>query len=475
MAAEQARRHDLDWIRVCAFGLLILYHVGMFYVPWDWHVKSPRPIPALEPVMLLTNPWRLTLLFLVSGAATRFLYERFAREGAAPARRLGASRTLRLLPPLVLAIFVVVPPQSYYEVYEALQAIGVAAPARHPWMHDFWLRYATGAGRWCDAQGCLATPTWNHMWFVAYLLVYGWLVALTLPAVAPRLPMIQAALERGLRGPALLLWPIVWLGAIRLSLASRFPITDALIGDWYNHALSFSAYGFGFLTARSVALKTGFVGLRRPALALGVVAWAVVAGAAWIGRGASTPPAEAVRIALRCAYAIDQWAFIAAALGYGARYLDRGGPLLAYLTAGVFPAYLIHQTIIVVAGHNLATVGLPLALEAGLLVALTLAGCWLTYEIARRIGWAGLLLGLSPRRPCPPRRSRGGRPRGRRSRTSVRPRGASGAGRRARRGPRRERGSSAPRRGRGPRLGRRPQSRGSWRRAAVRRPAPPAA
>jgi peptidoglycan/LPS O-acetylase OafA/YrhL len=27
------RRYDLDALRVFAFGLLILYHVGMFYVP----------------------------------------------------------------------------------------------------------------------------------------------------------------------------------------------------------------------------------------------------------------------------------------------------------------------------------------------------------------------------------------------------------------------------------------------------------
>jgi len=73
------RRPDLDWIRVGAFFLLILYHVGMFYVPWDWHVKSPRPVEWLQPVMHLTNPWRLTLLFLVSGAATRFLTDGFPR------------------------------------------------------------------------------------------------------------------------------------------------------------------------------------------------------------------------------------------------------------------------------------------------------------------------------------------------------------------------------------------------------------
>ena len=171
--AVATRRHDLDWIRVGAFLLLILYHVGMFYVPWDWHVNSPRPVEALEPVMQLTNPWRLTLLFLVSGAATRFLFERFEADGKGGARRFAGSRTLRLLPPLLFAMFVIVPPQSYYEVVEAARGRGVADPAHSPWLADFWLKYVTASGGWCDADGCLTTPTWNHMWFVAYLLVYS--------------------------------------------------------------------------------------------------------------------------------------------------------------------------------------------------------------------------------------------------------------------------------------------------------------
>lgn len=76
------RRYDLDWIRICAFGVLVLYHVGMYYVTWDWHVNSPHASHALEPFMLLSSPWRLSLLFLVSGAATAFLWDRCARARA---------------------------------------------------------------------------------------------------------------------------------------------------------------------------------------------------------------------------------------------------------------------------------------------------------------------------------------------------------------------------------------------------------
>lgn len=70
------RRHDLDWLRVGALGLLIFYHIGMFYVTSDWHVKSPYAGPFLEPLMGLINQWRLGLLFLISGAALRFAMDK---------------------------------------------------------------------------------------------------------------------------------------------------------------------------------------------------------------------------------------------------------------------------------------------------------------------------------------------------------------------------------------------------------------
>jgi glucan biosynthesis protein C len=390
-AVSPTRRVDLDWIRVGAFGLLILYHVGMFYVPWDWHVKSGHEVEALEPVMQLTNPWRLTLLFLVSGAATRFMADRLSAD------RLAGSRVLRLLPPLLFGMFVVVPPQSYYEVWEALRGLGVVDPAASPWLTDFWTKYATASGHWCDADGCLTTPTWNHLWFVAYLLIYSLILAGLLALTGGRLRALGGGLERALKGWGLLIWPIAFLALIRWGLAARFEITHDLIADWYNHALSFSAFLFGFLIARSDSLREAFIRLRWPALILALAAWALWAGYAWEYRADDAVPPEALRRVMRVVYAIDQWTFIAAILGFGAKHLTRETRLLRYLTIGVFPFYIAHQTIIVVAGHHLAKLGLPLAVEVSLLIGATVAGCWATYEIARRIGWAGLLLGVRPK------------------------------------------------------------------------------
>ena len=43
------RRHDIDALRVLAFALVILYHVGMYYVAgWHWHIKSPQAVEWLQ-------------------------------------------------------------------------------------------------------------------------------------------------------------------------------------------------------------------------------------------------------------------------------------------------------------------------------------------------------------------------------------------------------------------------------------------
>jgi len=379
------RRYDLDWIRVGAFFLLILYHVGMFYVPWDWHVKSPHPVEELTLAMFLTNPWRLTLLFLVSGAATRFMADKVT------VGKLTGARIARLLPPLLFAMFVIVPPQSYYEIVEYV----AAHPGAPTTIYDnFWVRYATASGNWCAGKACLVTPTWNHMWFVAYLLFYS-LVLASLLLVWKRLGAhVQAAAETVLRGPGLILWPILFLGLLRATLYPRFGETHALIGDHYVHAVSFSAFLLGFGLAKSDLLRQRLIAARWPALVLAVAGYLGWATYAWIYRADDANPPEALRLVMRFVYATDTWCSIAAILGFGAKYLNRDAPILRYLTLGVFPFYLIHQTLIVVMAHHLAKLNLYQPLEAAILIVLTFAGCFATYELARRIPGVRILFGL---------------------------------------------------------------------------------
>lgn len=389
----QPRRYDLDWIRVGAFLLLILYHSGMFYVPWDWHVKSSHQIEALEPVMLLTHPWRMTLLFLVSGCATRFMVDASEQSGMG---RLARSRTARLLPPLLFGIFVVVPPQTYYQVYQVALAAGIADPAHSSVLADFHLRYVTASGGWLTADGRpIVTPTWNHLWFVLYLMVYTWLLCLMLSVPGIR-STLQKGADRCLRGWGLLLWPAAYLILIRFTLAPRFELTHALVDDWYNHAQSFAAFLFGFFTARSEVVRAGLIRIRWPALAVALGGYAVFARFAWVYRGDEPVPSDILRAVARIAYGLDQAAFIAAILGFGGRWLNHGGPVLRYLTIAIFPCYIVHQTVTVVVGFYLAPLQFPVLVEAALLVGATVAGCMVSCELARRVGWLGMLLGVKP-------------------------------------------------------------------------------
>jgi hypothetical protein len=382
-----ARLVYLDWLRVAAFGLLILYHVGMFYVTWDWHVKSDRAGPAIQPLMLFTNPWRLTLLFFVSGAATRFMADKMAPG------RLAGRRTVRLLVPLLFAMFVIVPPQGYYEVVEQLGYTGSYL--------DFMGRYLAADGI-CRDGDCLEVPTWNHLWFVAYLFVYSLVLAAAL-ALFPK--ALRAAGARIARAPAwaLLAAPIVYLGLARLVLFPMFEVTHALVDDWYNHAVSFAAFLLGFLIMKEERATAAFVRLRWPALLLFAGAYVALMTYIRIYPFEGPPPPDWLWDATRFVYAADQWAAIVAALGFGALHLNRDSRLLRTLTVAVFPFYIAHQTIIVVAGHHLNRLRLPLLVEAGLLIGVTALGCGLTFEIARRVDLLRPLFGLGPRpRSAPP-------------------------------------------------------------------------
>ena len=379
------RRYDLDWIRVGAFFLLILYHTGMFYVPWDWHVKTPHVVEGLMPLMLLTNPWRLTLLFLVSGAATRLMADKTT------VGQLTGARIVRLLPPLLFAMFVIVPPQSYYEIVEYL--------AQHPsapvGVENFWVRYVTASGHWCGTDGdCLITPTWNHMWFVAYLLFYTLVLALMLLVWKTAGERIQQAAEYLLKGVGLFAWPILFLAMLRATLYAKYGETHALVGDHYVHAVSFSAFLLGFGLAKSDTLRERLVAVRWPALIVAVAAWAGWSIYVWTYRHDTPIPSPQLKLLMRFVFAADTWCAIVAILGFGAKHLTHGGPVLRYLSLGVFPFYLVHQTLIVVMAHHLAKLGLPQGLEGAILVVATFAGCFATYEIVRRIPGVRILFGL---------------------------------------------------------------------------------
>jgi hypothetical protein len=376
------RRIDLDWVRIGAFGLLILYHVSMLYVSWGFHIKSAHRITALEPLMLVVNPWRLALLFLVSGVATRFM---LGKTALGPLLR---SRSIRLLVPLISGMLVIVPPQSYDQIVESL-----GYPAG---FLDFYFQHYFAFGPQFCPNPCILLPTWNHLWFLAYLWIYTMALGAVLMAGPGIVEWIERRIVPGAGGILVLIVPSVMFAAYRLVLLPRFPSTHALFADWYNHAIYVTVFLIGFLFAHAKTFWDAIERQRWPALVLAGAFFLSFLVFRWM-RDGGAPSSLRFNLYGGFAYGFYQWLCIVAVLGFAKRWLTADGPARRYLTDAIFPYYIVHQTAIIMIAHQLQGRGLSAPAEAAIVIGGTLAVCVLTYEIVRRVTVLRPLFGL--RRP----------------------------------------------------------------------------
>lgn len=380
------RHYGMDWLRIGAFALLILYHVGMVFVPWGYHVKTAHPAEWVTVPMLFSNAWRLMLLFVVSGYASRALLARSPGLGA-----FVRSRNARLLVPLVFGMALMVPPQSWVEL-----TVQHGYAQSYAWFltHDYF--------RFGKLHG-IVLPTWNHLWFVVYLWTYT--LALAALLLLPRPAGLQARFDRLFGGAGALWLPLAYLLLFQVLLFQLGEETHDLLGDGVAHLAYFPAFLFGFGLAGSRATLAAFARLWPIAAALALAGFAVVASVeiTWPGDAVAPP---GVGEAFRVAREVQTWMSIAALIGVAERYLNRDHTWRPMLTEAVFPFYIIHQTVIVVGEYLLLPWHLPALAEFAILVAATVAGCWLFYLGGREIGWLRPLIGLRPRLARPARSAR---------------------------------------------------------------------
>jgi glucan biosynthesis protein C len=370
----KTRLYYLDWLRVIAFGLLIFYHTGMLYVTWSYHVKSPRIVPGVEWPMILTNPWRLALLFFVSGVASRFLI------GKLGAGRFARDRITRLLPTLALGMLVIVPPQTYFQLLENGRWSGGYLP--------FWIDHYLAADRTLG----VIVPGWNHLWFLAYLLAYC-LVFAAVAAAWRRRPSVECPIALLLVGPA------IWIAVANVLASELRPDTHAFYDDWAGHLRWIGVFVAGLLAARHESFWHLLRQHRRALAGLALVAGAVLAvvrvaihagtiGERWDG------PAYAV------ASGTFGWVAILAIVGVASHHLRGPSRALSYLNVAILPVYMLHQTVLIMLAVALFPLVLPLWLEGALISIGTLAISLAVYESAIR-RWSALrfLFGLKREGP----------------------------------------------------------------------------
>lgn len=386
------RRHDIDALRVLAFALLIFYHVGMFYVAgWGWHVKSAYTAEWLQVPMLLVNQWRLPLLFLISGVGVHFLLRR-----ASPGR-FAILRTRRLLIPLIFGMLVIVPPQAWVQaMYTGAFEGGYAA-----FLADYF-----GFRDWPEGafDGSDIGVTWNHLWFLPYLLFYSLILAALLPAFRSAHGQRLVGAFRSLRARRLYLLPVLPFVIYAWTLRQHFPETHAFFDDWYAHAVYGTVFLLGYAIGRDRGLWAEFARLRGVSSGLAAMSFTVlmIANAWW-----PEEPAVWMNALVRMLICFNSWFWLMAVLGWGHRLLNRPFRWLPYANEAVYPWYVLHQTITVLLGYWLSPMTLGAVAEPMLLIGGTLVGCLVVHEfVVRRSRLLRQLFGLHI--TSPPRESRVG-------------------------------------------------------------------
>jgi surface polysaccharide O-acyltransferase-like enzyme len=362
----EPRKYYLDWLRVSAFALLTFFHVGMLYVSWSYNLKSPRLHPEIEPLMTAVGAWRLALLFLISGVASRHLISKVG-PGA-----FALDRLRRLLPVILTGMFVVIPPQTYV-VLVSRGATRMGFPA-------FWWTQYMRADQTLVRPFHMTMPTWDHLWFLVYLMIYALLAAVLITAA--RLLGVRAVPK--ISPWLLLLVPPFWLAFANLLILAKWPITDALVNDWGGHLKWTGMFATGLLAAgqeRFWALLQAHWGKLL----------AIAAVLLWILLHVDDPLWSAVA-------GLYAWPAICALCGFAKAALNRPSRVLSHLNEAVLPVYVLHQPILLVTAFWLFPLRLPLPVEVALLAAATVLGSLALYEVGiRPFPLTRFLFGLKPK------------------------------------------------------------------------------
>jgi glucan biosynthesis protein C len=352
-SARDTRRYDIDWLRVFATYLLLLFHSGMVFNPAPfYHVRNADVSFFFLILCGFISLWHMPLFFLLAG------WSAFASLSMRGTVEVLKERCFRLLVPLVTGCILLMPAIKYFELCSGLdanytglyvapalqesfrQVIPSGLPAAAPFNQsflDFLPTFFTDASRF----------TWAHLWFVAYLLTF---TILYLPLFGRILR--SRAWFTGKMSPLWVYAPILPLAVIQVTMRERWPGLQNLIDDWANFTYYSTFLIAGFLLARFPHLEAAAHAERKRALAIGLIATVVLL----LGvLGVFSAPAV-----MLAHTAIAGWCFVLAFLGWARRMLSFTTPALRYLTESAFPVYLLHQSAIVIPGHFLIQLALGL-------------------------------------------------------------------------------------------------------------------
>jgi glucan biosynthesis protein C len=388
------RRYDIDWLRVIAMLVVFLFHCTRLFDTEGWHLKNPEQSDFLFVLLRgLVWPWVMELFFLISGVGTWY---------ALKSRRAGVylwERVKRLLIPLyTVGLFVLLPPQFYFEVLTNAGYRG-----------NFWQilpRYFAGLEPpritpWPETL--LPIPFPGHLWFLQYLFAIS---LITLPL------LLYLKSDRGQRWVVRLAAWCDGRGGIFLFV---IPLALALTGlrglcEAQRSWADFLWYAIYFVIGYIMPADKRFTdAVKRHGwfcLALWLAGFFGGIGILVLILGYDPFPGhESFSLAYvlyQILWSISSWSAVVFVLSVGARYLNSNHKVLAYGNEAVLPFYLFHQTVILVVGFYVIRWDMGILSKLLIVTAISFPLILVLYELlVRRFNVVRFCFGMRPKEKPP--------------------------------------------------------------------------
>jgi glucans biosynthesis protein C len=377
-ATSQVRRNDLDWLRLIAITILLFFHTGMWFNTWGWHVKNAETSVSFNYWMVWLHYWRMPLLLFISGAGT------FMALGKRTPGQFRKERFRRLFIPLVFGMFVVVPPQIYYE---------------HISEYDgYWDFYKTVFQFIPYPKGSFS---WHHLWFILYLFLYS-LIALPFLNYlrSERSSNFRTKVLKWLSNPwSLFLTPGVIIFLTQLLLRPFFPDETHDLRDPAFFVFYFCFFLFGILCYSNQELWQRIGDERKFLLIMALITLVPFYTCYLHFRGIVELPfsERTIEIIFDITAMFVSWITVITVIAFGQHYLNKPHPWLKYFNEGLYPFYILHQTVIIAIGYYICQLDWSIAAKFWSIIFLTLICCLGIYAIAiRPFKVTRILFGMKP-------------------------------------------------------------------------------
>jgi len=413
--AKSIRRHDIDWLRVILFGLLIPFHVaiGIYWSTYGAEINpnfdeiresnqaefvgesndySSESVSNTSMILHWMHQWRLAALFMISGMGTSFAFR------SRPWKKFLKERCQRLLIPMFFGAWTMGFAGSVILGEEEMNPVGLSISF---FSGIIWRSLIF----WIPIFGKIIAL--GHLWFLWNLFQYSLIMTPIFHLISNNpegqlARAIQSLFTIRLGLGILLLLPLILV----LTEVIFKPFFPGFVGVGYEWLwfLVFFAFGYFCITAKdqyyefiekyriiislfTILLTVAFVWLRLEQHSSGIP----YVDGGWLEDGIF----HSRMTLLAClVHSFHAWFWCLTLFSWAALLLNKPSNNLAYMNQAVYPFYIVHMPL-TFAGLKLSSEfelnNYPAVIASSSFVVLF---CWVFFEMVRRSETTRFLFGI---------------------------------------------------------------------------------